>query len=200
MPFLELKEGLVVPTEEGRLLPCVVRLYSSDKTEGKRYFNDCLMYIFFVYNQSGVYKDTFEDYRKKIVLERHLQRRKVEDFEGNVRVLEVINEYLERQLTKTERFLYQLEKDMDSLLVRISKIPYTKVVKAKIPYRTVDGDETMVTAEVEIDNSKEKEDAIRLGERMIDYADKLRAKVYKEKSESKKGSIYGRLFDKNTTI
>lgn len=196
MPFLELKDGVVSPTEEGKLLPPVQRLYNSDKTEGKKFFHDCLMYIFFVYNQSGVYKDSFEGYKKTMVIERHLPKRKADDFEGNSRVVDVIKEYLERQLTKTERFLYQLEKDMESLLTRISNVPYTKTVKAKVPYTDPEGEQTLIEAKVEIDNAKEKEDAIRLGERMIDYADKLRSKVLKEKVDKKKSGDQIRLFDK----
>ena len=196
MPFLELKDGVVRPTEEGSLLPPVQRLYNSDKTEGKKFFHDCLMYIFLVYNQNGVYKDSFEGYKKKMVIERHLPKRKIEDFEDNLRVVAVIEEYLDRQMTKTERFLYQLEKDMESLLTRISTIPYTKVVKAKIPYIDADGESTMIPAEVEIDNSKEKEDAIKLGERMLDYEEKLRNKVLKERVESKKTGKHQRLFDR----
>jgi hypothetical protein len=131
-----------------------------------------------------------------MVIERHLPKRKIEDFEDNLRVVAVIEEYLDRQMTKTERFLYQLEKDMESLLTRISTIPYTKVVKAKIPYIDADGESTMIPAEVEIDNSKEKEDAIKLGERMLDYEEKLRNKVLKERVESKKTGKHQRLFDR----
>ena len=196
MAFLELKDGVVRPTEEGSLLPPVQRLYNSDKTEGKKFFHDCLMYVFFVYNQNGVYKDSFEGYKKKMVIERHLPKRKIEDFEENTRVVAVIQEYLDRQMSKTERFLYQLEKDMESLLTRVSTIPYTKVVKAKIPYVDADGETTMIPAEVEIDNSKEKEDAIKLGERMLDYEEKLRNKVMKENVDKKKAGKTLRLFDK----
>lgn len=195
MPFLELKDGVVSPTEEGMELPAIKKLYNSDKTEGKRFFKDCLFYIFFVYNQSGVYKDRFENYRKKMVIERHLPKRKIEDFEGNLRVHDVISEYLNRQMTKTERFLYLLEKDMDELLKRITNIPYTKTVKAKIPYINTDGDTIMVSSEVEIDNSAEKENAIKLAERMIDYADKLKSKIKKEGVEEKKNTGH-RIFDK----
>ena len=54
----------------------------------------------------------------------------------------------------------------------------------------------MIPAEVEIDNSKEKEDAIKLGERMLDYEEKLRNKVLKERVESKKTGKHQRLFDR----
>lgn len=195
MPFLEMKDGVVSPTEEGNIIPAVQRLYNSDKTEGKKFFKDCLLYVFLVYNQEGVYKDRFENFRKKMVIERHLPKRNVGDFENNLRVVDLINEYLDRQMTKTERFLYQLEKDMEGLLNRVSNVPYTKIVKAKIPHVNGDGETTMIPADVEIDNSAEKENAIKLGERMIDYGEKLRNKILKEKVDEKK-SLGQRLFDK----
>lgn len=195
MSFLFLKDGDVLPTEEGALIPQLKAVYNADKTEGKRFYKDVLLYVYFVYNQSHTYRDMFEDYRKKVVIERHLPKRKTEDFESNSRVAALINEYLERQLSKSERLLYQLEKDMESLLKRVSSIPYTKKVKTKIKWVNPEGEETLIPVEVEMDNSEEKEKTIRLAERMIDYADKLRAKVVKEKTDKKQNST-ARLFDK----
>jgi hypothetical protein len=194
MSFLYIEEGIVKTTDEGMALPSVNALYRSDKTEKKKYFNDCLKYIFFVYKKDGVYKDMMHQHRKRIVINRHFEKRKEHEFEGNLRVVAVIEEYLDRQHTKMERFYYQLEQDIEKLLERIHNIPYVKKVKAKVPYEK-DGEEIFVMAEVEIENYDEKSKAMMLADKLVDYEEKLRSKILKEKMENKKKD-HTRLFDK----
>ena len=195
MSFLYIKDGVVLPTEEGKTIPQLKALYNADKTESKRFYNDALTYIYFVYKKEGVYDDMYESMRKKTVINRHLPKREEKQFEENKRVRELIQEYLDRQLTKNERLLYKLEKDIDNLLERISSIPYTKNVKATVPHLNEKGEQVMVSAIIEIDNSEEKDKSIRLAEKLVDYGDKLRNKILKEKVEKRKASG-GRLFDK----
>ena len=196
MPFLYIEEGEVFPTPEGFEIPQVKAVFNADKTEGKGFFKDVLKYVFFVYKKDGVYKDTFERYRKQMVIERHLPKRNHQDLEANKRVVALIQEYLDRQMTKNERLLYQLEKDIDNLLQRVSNIPYTKEVTVKVPVTNSDGETTYIPTKVEMDNSEEKEKAIKLASGMIDYGDKLRSKILKDKIENKKKGSENRLFDK----
>lgn len=197
MSFLYIEDGIVKATEEAMALPVVDALYKSDKTEKRRYFNDCLKYIFFVYKKDGIYKDMMHAHRKRMVINRHFEKRKENDFESNLRVQAVIEEYLQRQHTKMERFYYQLELDIEKLLERIHNIPYTKKVKAKVPFER-DGETTMVTAEIEIENYDEKSKAMLLADKLVDYEEKLRGKILKEKIELKKKD-HTRLFDKKET-
>jgi len=190
-----MENGVVMATEEGMALPQVQDVYSADRTTTKKFFNDVLRYIFFVYKKDGIYQDMFVTFRKKLVLERHLQDRKEDDFEKNQRVVNLILEYQQRQLTKAERFLYQLEIDMEALLNRITEIPYTKRIKINVPYTDQDGNEQKVPTMVDMENYDEKAKAIMLADKMIDYQDKLRAKIIKEKTADKTGS-QARLFDK----
>lgn len=195
MPFLYIQDGVVSATEEGMELPQVKAVYSSDKTQGKKFFNDVLRYVFFVYKKDGLYQDLFLSYRKKLAIERHLPGRDIEDFETNRRVLDLIAEYQERQLSKAERFLFQLELDMEALLKRITEIPYTKRVKVNVPVTGQDGEQQTVSTMVDMENYDEKAKAIMLADKMIDYQDKLRAKVIKEKVLDRTGA-QTRLFDK----
>jgi len=197
MPFLELKDGVVSPTPEGEMLSVVKSLSDSDKTKTKTYFHDALLYVFYVYKKDGVYADSFETYRKKIVITRHLPNRTIDDFENNKRVQALIAEYNERQYTKLERFYYQIEKDMESLLTQISTIPYQKSVKAQLPYKDDEGNETKIAGVITIDNYEEKAKAIMMAEKLIDYADKLKTKIIKEKAQSGRHNNV-RLFDKAT--
>ena len=112
MPFLYIEDGVVKITQEGMVLPQTQEVYSADRSTTKRFFNDVIRYVFFVYKKDGVYQDLFLNYRRKLVLERHLPDRKEGDFEKNIRVINFINEYQQRQLTKAERLLFQLELDM----------------------------------------------------------------------------------------
>lgn len=196
MSFLFIENGEVKPTEEGNLIPQVRAVYNADKTDGKQFYKDVLMYVFFVYNKDGVYKDSFDTYRKTMVIERHLPKRNADDLENNKRVRDLIDEYLDRQMTKNERLLYRLEIDIEKLLERISTIPYSKTVTLKIPYTNEDGETTYVPTKVEIDNSEEKAKTIKIAEGMIDYSEKLRQKILKDKTDKKKKGANIRLFDR----
>lgn len=195
MSFLYIEDGVVRSTEEGLVLPQVQAVYSADRSTSKKFFNDVIRYVFFVYKKDGVYQDLFLGYRKKLVLERHLPDRTEEDFEKNLRVVALIEEYQQRQLSKAERLLFQLECDMESLLKKITEIPYTKKVKVNIPVIDSNGNEQRVTTIVDMENYDEKAKAIMLADKMVDYQDKLRAKVIKEKS-NERGVGQMRLFDK----
>ena len=195
MPFLYIEDGVVKITQEGMVLPQTQEVYSADRSTTKRFFNDVIRYVFFVYKKDGVYQDLFLNYRRKLVLERHLHDRKEEDFEKNIRVINFINEYQQRQLTKAERLLFQLELDMELLLKKITEIPYTKKVKVSVPVMDGDGNETKVSTVVDMENYEEKAKAIMLADKMIDYQDKLRSKIIKEKSVER-GVGQMRLFDK----
>lgn len=195
MPFLYIEDGVVKITQEGMVLPQTQEVYSADRSTTKRFFNDVIRYVFFVYKKDGVYQDLFLNYRRKLVLERHLPDRKEEDFEKNIRVINFINEYQQRQLTKAERLLFQLELDMELLLKKITEIPYTKKVKVSVPVMDGDGNETKVSTVVDMENYEEKAKAIMLADKMIDYQDKLRSKIIKEKSVER-GVGQMRLFDK----
>ena len=195
MPFLYIEDGVVRITQEGMVLPQVQEVYAADRSTTKKFFNDVIRYIFFVYKKDGVYQDLFLNYRRKLVLERHLPDRKEDDFEKNIRVINLITEYQQRQLSKVERLLFQLELDMELLLKKITEIPYTKKVKVSVPVIDQMGDERKIPTIIEMENYEEKAKAIMLADKMIDYQDKLRAKVIKEKS-SERGGGQLRLFDK----
>lgn len=196
MPFLYLENGEVFPTEEGMEIPAVKSVYNADKTDGKVFFRDVLKYLYYVYRKDGVYSDMFEQMRKTTVIERHLPKRDYKVLESNKRVQELIKEYLERQMTKNERLLYLLEKDIEKLLERISSIPYTKTCVVKVPHTNDDGETTMLPTKIEFDNIEEKSKAIKEASSLVDYSDKLRSKILKEKIEDKKKGTSTRLFDK----
>lgn len=197
MSFLYIENGVVGITEEGMALPAVQDVYNSDRTTTKKFFNDVIRYVFFVYKKDGVYQDLFLGYRKKLTLERHLPDRKEDDFEKNIRVINFISEYQQRQLSKAERFLFQLEIDMEALLKRITEIPYTKKVKVNIPVVDQNGAEQRVSTVIDMENYDEKAKAIMLADKLIDYQDKLRNKIFKEKVDTKVGGQM-RMFDKKT--
>lgn len=192
--FLYIEDGIVKVTEEGMDLPVVRDLYNADKTKTKKFFMDSLKYTYYVYKKNGVYDGIFEGYRKKMVVERHLPGREIQHFEDNKRVRALITEFQNLQLTKIERFYYQLEKDIEQLIERIHSIPYTRKVKARIPVEQ-DGETTYVEQMVEMENYKEKTEAIMTAEKLIDYEGKLRDKILKDKTSKKKKSSQ-RLFDK----
>ncbi len=193
MSFIIFQDGVASPTEEGKEIPQVKEVYNADKTLGKKFFHDVLKYIYLVYKREGVYSTFFENERIRLVLDRHFEKRKVEDFEDSKKVRALILEYQNNQFTKMERFYYQLEKDIEMLMERISSIPYTKKVKIQVPLEQ-NGETTLVETIVEMENFEEKSKAIMSAERLVDYEQKLKDKIFREKKTMKKENT--RLFDR----
>ena len=196
MSFLILNNGKVEFTEEGKTLPPVIELNNRDKHLDKKFFDDTATYIFYVYKKEGVYSNKLPQTRKQFVIDKHLSLRKVTDFERNPTVKKIIDLYIELQFTPIEQLGEGLKRDIEDLLKRVNTIEYQKEVMVEFEAEVeVEGNKEVRTfkQKVMIDNSEEKEKAMAIALKLMDFEEKLTSKIFKEKKEKKRSEL--RLFD-----
>jgi hypothetical protein len=196
MSFLVLNNGKVEFTEEGKTLPVVIELYNSDKRVNKKFVDDTATYIFYVYKNDGVYENKLPQARRQMVIEKHLPERTIKDFENNRIVKSLIALYIELQYTPVEQLYLGLKRDIEDLLKRVGNIEYEKEIMVEFDADVVVENENTTKhfkQRVMMDNSVEKDKAMALATKLIDFDEKLKAKIYKEKKEKRQSGIA--LFD-----
>lgn len=197
MAFLTVIQDKVQPKEGAMELQAVKDLYNRDKTDSKKFFNDCITYIYWVYSKESICANKYPEDRKRFVIANFLPTRKIEDFDSHKHVVAVIDLYNELNLTLSERFYEDLKRDMEEMLNHLRSIPWTrkKAIEKNVEvYIKGEPFNTPVKVEIEHDNSEEKLACITRAEKIIDLEEKLKAKVYKEQKE-KKGGVQRRKFE-----
>jgi len=188
MSFIVLNNGKAEFTKEGQTLPAVIELYNSDKHVIKKLVDDTATYIFYVYKNDGVYENKLPQARRQMVIEKHLLERSIKDFENNRIIKSIINLYIELQYTPVEQLYLGLKRDIEDLLKRVGNIEYEKEVMVEFEAEVVVNNEKEVKhfkQRIMMDNSSEKEKAMSLATKLIDFDEKLKAKIYKEKKEKR---------------
>jgi len=193
MSFLTLNNGKVEFTEEGKTLPAVIELYNRDKHVNKRFVEDTATYIFYTYKREGVYQNKLPQSKKQYVINKHLPDRKVDDFEKNITVKALIDLYIELEFTPLEQLYEGLKRDIEDLLKRVSNIEYEKKILVEWDSEVEGGETRHFKQWVLMDNSAEKEKAMNLAIKLVDFDEKLKVKVYKENKEKRKSG--STLFD-----
>ena len=193
MSFLTLNNGKVEFTEEGKTLPAVIELYNRDKHVNKRFVEDTATYIFYTYKREGVYQNKLPQSKKQYVINKHLPDRKVDDFEKNITVKTLIDLYIELEFTPLEQLYEGLKRDIEDLLKRVSNIEYEKKILVEWDSEVEGGETRHFKQWVLMDNSAEKEKAMNLAIKLVDFDEKLKVKVYKENKEKRKSG--STLFD-----
>ena len=189
MSFLGYKNGGVFVEESAMSIPELSRLYKADNTKNKAYFEDCIAYLFFMYKRKGIYSGRLPRQAQDIIEKTHLKKTKAKEIEDDPNFKDVKKLYLDSQLTLTENFYEKVREDMQGLLNYISEIPYSKTAYVDTTVE-VPGPDNIPTkfpvrAKVQLDNSKEKAEAIALCERLINLEEKLSARIAKEDQEKK---------------
>lgn len=187
--FLSYKNGGVFVEESAMSIPEVAKLYRTDNTKNKAFFEDCMTYLFFMYKRKGIYAGRLPRQAQDIIEKTHLKKTKAKEIEDDPNFKEVKKAYLDAQLTLTENFYEKVREDMQGLLNYISEIPYSKTAHIDTTVE-VPGPDNIPTrfpvkAKVQIDNSKEKADAIALCERLINLEEKLSTRISKEEQDKK---------------
>lgn len=189
--FLYLENSEVKITKEGMLHKEVKDLYNVDKrNESKPFFFKALTYIYWAYKKDGEYRYKYLSDRRRLAAEHACDD--VKKFEEHEKIKSVIKLYIDLQTTLTERLYLGLKNDYENLVERIKNIPTTRKIKFDTVIE-VNGELQKVEKLVEIDNWKEKSEAITMSEKLIEWEEKLRKKLYKEEQEKKSNN--GRLFD-----
>jgi len=181
-------------TPEGMLLEEVQDLYNSDKRgDNKPWFNKCITYIYHVYKKDHIFSNSSLPVRRKKVCKDLMNDIDPDKFESNERVKALIKRYVNEQYTPSEWFYEGIKQDMLALKQHIRNIPFHKDIKVKktVEVSLFDGEkEIQRSVEVDIDekmdNSKEKMDALKRANELLDLEEKIRLKIIKENKETKR--------------
>ena len=183
-----IKDGVAYHTDEAIMIPEFHDLYEWDKSKDKRKYYDVLFYIYFVYKFDGIYKTLYPAERKNYVRKTLLEDRLSADIEQQPLVIRLIQKYQYITMSFIKRDYEQTKFDIESLNKHISTIPFVKKVQLKNHTANFEYKgqiiNTTVDITVEMDNSKEKADALKLKDTLYDLEERLRSKSIKEDSIS----------------
>lgn len=170
--FFELKNGKVAVTEQGLLNRYVKELYDADHTKGKEKFLCMASYAFFMYDKRSMYKNLPESERKQIICLDVIQTKNYwVGAEANVKFQALIAAMNSLQYTHNERLLEGCKQKIDEY------IDYFQTMK------------------ISDKNYKDYGSVIKGSEDLIDFYDKLEAKVNKEVMSKQVGGGESKLFE-----
>jgi hypothetical protein len=187
--ILEEIDGKVEVIKEAQYIEEVLKL----KKHGKEFYDKALTYIFWMYCNESIYREMLTSQRKLYICKRHLGGEDINLYENNKDVKNFINLYEEIQCSREERLRKNVQNDMDDLITRIGNIKFTKIVTVEVPVE-INGLIENKKVQVEIDNSKEKADALALSKSLISLSKELE-QLIKIGSKNKKIEMRRRMFD-----
>ena len=170
--FFELKNSKVVVTDQGLLNIHVKELYDADHTKGKERFHKMATYAFFVYDKRSQYRNLSEMERRKMVCLDVLKHKNYwVDAEANDKFQALIAKMNNLQFTHKERLLEGCKRKIDDYISYFDDLKISK------------------------DNYRDYGSVIKGSEDLIDFYDKLEAKVNKEALEKQVGGGDSKMFE-----
>ena len=170
--FFELKNGKVVVTEQGLLNRLVKNFHDSDHTKGKEKFHRMAAYAFFMYDKRSMYKNLNVPDRRQIICLDILQVKNYwVNAEANSDFQELISAMNKVQFTHNERLLEGCKQKIDEYL------------------------DYFQTLKIDSKNFKDYGSVVKGSEDLIDFYDKLEAKVNKELMSKQVGGGESKLFE-----
>lgn len=170
--FFELKNSKVVVTEQGLLNWNVRELYEADHTKGKEKFHQMAAYAFFMYDKRSIYKNLPESDRRQII---SLDVLKIKNYwvkaEAHPKFQALIVGMNQLQFTPNERLLEGCKRKIDEYIEYFDKMKISEK------------------------NYKDYGNMIKGSEDLIDFYDKLEAKVNKESLLKQVGGGESKMFE-----
>ena len=188
--ILEENNGKIVVAEIAKSLPIVKDLMK----KGPEYFEKAITYIFWMHSDQSIYKELLDSQRKLYICKEHLDNENPDDFEKCEEVQRFVELYDDIQLSREERVRKALQKDMDDLLTRLTKIGFTKMVTVEIDVEE-NGETSKKRVKREVDNTKEKLEALQSAKTILQLSKDLDL-IIKSNVKNKKSEARKRLFDR----
>lgn len=170
--FFELKNGKVVVTEQGLLNFHVKELYDQDHTKGKEKFHNMAAYAFFMYDKRSIYKNLPEYDRKQMICMDVIRAKNYwVGAEANAKFQALIAAMNKLQFSHNERLLEGCKQKIDEYI------------------------EYFQTMKISDKNYKDYGNVIKGSEDLVDFYDKLEAKVNKEVMSKQVGGGESKMFE-----
>jgi hypothetical protein len=195
-----IEEAKIVIDPEAMVFKEVKKLWDSDISENKSYFNKVITWIYHVYKSEHAFESYLPGERKEKVQSVYFKGENVSEIENDPNVQAVIKIYSKDCMTTIERFYQNVQKDIEDLYEHIQSIKMFHLVKQQVEitveYTNDSGEivETKAKAKlpIKVDNSKEKLNAISQAQALMQLEQKLRIDLKKERN---KNQNQRRLFD-----
>ena len=175
-------------------------LNNKDKVTQKKWFNDVITFIFFVYSKSkeNPYKNLPSKEAAILTLEQKMvvENRKLKDFLEHDKVKACIIAYNKLIKTRTERIRDDLLQEMDETIDRLRKLPQQRRLKVTVEIESEPGTGMFVPKEVTalFDNWEEKMKSYKMIKEMNDLRLQYEKDLVRESSVMEKNKSF-RLFE-----
>jgi ketosteroid isomerase-like protein len=164
MSFLVLQDGKVLLTDEGKMLVLVQKLQKADRTQDKKWFNDMLKGLYFIYKPETMF-DELEHETKILEVSSKMLERPWREHIKNKDLKQLAKFYQDTVTTQNMRNLRGMETDMEIFKRHISKIPMEKSMNIDRDVEYVDDNGEKRTARIQkrltVINSDEKQMAYK---------------------------------------
>ena len=202
--FLELLEGEIKVTEQGKALKEYKELRAADKTKGKTSLKKHLRFIYFAYHKKSIYRNYLPRERERKVKEALFPEDRIDYFLGNARSQRLAKVLIETSYTFKEKLYRKLLLDVEDMQRRVSDVEMTRVVRIRSPREVTFFSKTLkqevretidLDVRMTVDNSEEKFKALELLEKLLKKEEILKKKLKEEEIEMLTASGGKRLFD-----
>lgn len=194
MEGIQIIDGDVKVSDDYMALPEFKAFFTGNPKHKPDYFASAIKYLYFVYKFETPLKEFYFKDRQSYVCKNMLNGKyDPSDFEDNSSFAKMAQRYCNMTMSFIKRDYQQTQKDIESLNKHISTIPFVKKVALKNHQVTFDykgkAVTTFVNLDIEVENSKEKSDALKLKEVLYDLEEKLRTKILKEEMSGERDPL-----------
>lgn len=187
--FNDKTQGVEI-SKEIKNLNEILLLKENDKSKNKTYFNDCLKYIYHTYKKEHPFYNIPINERKVKVSEIYLDKQDYKKFDEDILVQGVIKLYISLEYSQNEWTYQTIKNNISDIKKDITNIPMTKKaiidqsieVKFSCEECGVQQKQTVkIKQEVDVDNSKERMDALRRIFELEEMEQKFKDLIIKER-------------------
>jgi len=194
-------EGKVVATENGKDLKELVDLYSTDRHQGKPFYNEVITFAFYMFKKNGIYSNYLPAAREEIVIRRHLPGVNSKKIYEHGKAKTFIEYYQNDEKSVLDRSWEAILRDIEDTIKWLNSIEYKKKVKVEIEIdipREAGSQEMIkypIKQWIDVDNSDEKRKALKTLEDLFSTIERFETKIESQRLKSKKEMIGHSLFD-----
>jgi hypothetical protein len=181
---LTFKSGKVVVTDGIEIVPVVDKLYKNDKNGGKKFFNDAILYAYFMYRKGSSFENMFPKKRAVEISKVYFgDINRWENFEKNLAFQEFRDYYVKIQYSSKEQAVHSVLKEIEELILDLQNIHFwvDDVVEKEIDIPLFEGSletkKLKIKYKIKRDNKDDKLKAISAINTLLKQEETLKASI-----------------------
>lgn len=187
-----LPSGKVVLDAGADKIPVVKKLISNDRTEGKKFLNNALLYTYFMYRKGSRYESMFPKKRAIEVCKTYFQDRdEWAKFENNDAYKAFRDYYIKLQYSTKEQAAHSVLKEIEELIIELQTIKFwvDDFVEVEVMIPTFEGSTEMtkkiIKQKIHRDNKDEKLKAIKAIDILLAQETRLKESIREDEKIQK---------------